>query len=211
MTHRQALVKRSLDVVLAGVGLVLTAPVQVAGWIAATVSTGRNGLFRQQRIGRGGSPFVVLKLRTMRDQPELTSTVTTTRDDRVTRTGAWLRRYKIDELPQLWNVLRGDMSLVGPRPDVQGFADVLTGDDRIVLTVRPGITGPAALAYRHEEEILAAVPDAETHNRDVVWPDKVRINREYVHGWTMAGDLTYILESIRSVLRTRSVAEVGLP
>ena len=112
-----------------------------------------------------------MKIRTMNSVGG--TTVTTANDTRITRSGALMRRLKIDELPQLINVLRGEMSLVGPRPDVPGFADLLIGDDRVVLTVRPGITGPAAIEYRHEEEILARVADPEGYNRDVIWPDKV--------------------------------------
>jgi lipopolysaccharide/colanic/teichoic acid biosynthesis glycosyltransferase len=201
LTRRQAALKRTFDIAVAMVVLLLTWPLVLAGWIVSTVSTRRNGLFRQQRVGRDGQPFEVLKLRTMRVVPGQESTVTTSEDTRITRTGSWLRRYKIDELPQLVNVLRGEMSLVGPRPDVAGFADLLSGDDRIVLSVRPGITGPAALAYRHEEEILAAVPDPERHNREIIWPEKVRINREYVRSWTFAGDLACILATVRSTTK----------
>ena len=213
LTRRQAALKRTFDVLVAAVILLVTWPLVLAGWVAATVSTRRNGLFRQQRVGRGGEPFEVLKLRTMRAEPGPASTVTTSGDPRITRTGAWLRRYKIDELPQLVNVLRGQMSLVGPRPDVPGFADQLTGDDRVVLKVRPGITGPATLAYRHEEEILASVPDPERHNREVIWPDKVRINREYVHSWTLAGDVSCLLATVRSTTTGYTVepAEESLP
>lgn len=213
LTRRQAALKRAFDLVVALVVILLTSPLLVAGWLAATLSTRRNGLFRQDRIGRGGEPFQVIKLRTMRVVPGLESTVTTSGDARVTRTGSWLRRYKIDELPQLVNVLRGEMSLVGPRPDVSGFADLLTGEDRIVLSVRPGITGPGALAYRHEEEILASVPDPERHNREVIWPDKVRINREYVRSWTFRGDLACLLATLRSTLSAHTVepAEEILP
>ena len=198
LTRRQAAVKRSFDVVTAAVGLVLTAPLVGLGWVAATLSTRQNGLFRQERVGLHGEPFVVLKLRTMRSVPGQHSTVTARGDVRITRTGAWLRRFKIDELPQLLNVLRGEMSLVGPRPDVPGFADLLVGDDRVVLTVRPGVTGPAALAYLHEEQILSAVPDPERHNREVIWPEKVRINRRYVESWTFRGDLACLWATVRS-------------
>lgn len=198
LTRRQAALKRALDLAVAAVGLVLLWPVLLAGWVAATVSTRQNGFFRQVRIGRDGESFELLKLRSMRAVAGRSSTVTISGDARITRTGAVLRRYKLDELPQLVNVLRGEMSLVGPRPDVPGFADLLTGEDRIVLSVRPGLTGPASLAYRHEEEILAAVPDPERHNREVLWPDKVRINREYVRSWTLAGDLSYLVATVRS-------------
>ena len=213
LNGRQAAVKRTFDVLAALVGLVLTSPLVLAGWVAATVSTRRNGVFRQQRIGLEGEPFEVLKLRTMRVVPGRESTVTTSGDTRITRTGAWLRRYKIDELPQLVNVLRGEMSLVGPRPDVPGFADLLTGDDRMVLTVRPGITGPAALAFRHEEEILAMASDPEFHNREVIWPQKVGINRQYVESWTFGGDVACLLATIRSTVAVHSSgpAEEAMP
>lgn len=198
LTPRQAALKRALDVVVASVGLVAGAPLLALGWVAATISTRQNGLFRQVRVGRRGERFEVLKLRSMRDARGPATTVTTSDDARITRVGAVLRRFKVDELPQLVNVLRGEMSLVGPRPDVPGYADLLTGDDRVVLSVRPGITGPASLAFRHEEEVLAAASDPERHNREVVWPEKVRINRAYVRDWSLTGDLRYIWATLRS-------------
>lgn len=198
LSPRQAALKRALDVVVASLGLVLGVPLLAVGWLAATLSTRQNGLFRQVRVGRDGELFEVLKLRSMRSGSGLSSTVTTSGDVRITRVGAVLRRFKVDELPQLVNVLSGEMSLVGPRPDVPGFADLLTGDDRVVLTVRPGITGPASLAFRHEEKVLAAVADPERHNREVLWPEKVRINRAYVRDWSLAGDLRYLWETVRS-------------
>ncbi len=204
LTPRQAALKRTFDMVVALVGLAVTWPLILVGWVAATVSTRRNGLFRQVRIGRGGEPFEVLKLRSMRVVPGQESTVTTSGDARITRTGAVLRRFKLDELPQLVNVLLGEMSLVGPRPDVPGFADVLTGADRVVLAVRPGITGPAALAYRHEEELLAAAADPERLNREVIWPDKVRINRHYVRSWSLGGDVACLLATVRSTVSTHA-------
>jgi lipopolysaccharide/colanic/teichoic acid biosynthesis glycosyltransferase len=199
LTARQAAAKRVVDVVLAGAVLVVTSPLMVLGWAAATLETRQNGLFRQVRIGRDGAPFEVMKLRSMRCVEGLGTTVTTRHDVRITRSGAWLRRLKIDELPQLVNVLRGEMSLVGPRPDVPGFADRLEGGDRVILSVRPGITGPATLAYRHEEAILAEVPDPERYNREVIWPDKVRLNRQYVEQYRLRSDLTWLVRTVRSV------------
>jgi lipopolysaccharide/colanic/teichoic acid biosynthesis glycosyltransferase len=199
LSSRQEAAKRLLDVVVSGAVLVATSPALLVGWLAATLETRQNGLFRQVRIGRDGTPFEVLKLRTMRAVDGIDTTVTTRHDVRITRSGAWMRRLKIDELPQLVNVLRGEMSLVGPRPDVPGFADRLQGGDRVILTVRPGITGPAALAYRHEEAILAEVPDPETYNREVIWPDKVRINRAYVEHYRLRADLTWLVRTVRSV------------
>ena len=110
-------------------------------------------------------------------------------DARVTPAGRFFRRSKIDELPQLFNVLAGSMSFVGPRPDTPGFADALEGEDRIVLAVRPGITGPATLKYRNEESLLAAQPDPERFNREVIYPDKVRLNRRYVECYRFSEDL----------------------
>jgi lipopolysaccharide/colanic/teichoic acid biosynthesis glycosyltransferase len=198
LSPRQAAVKRAMDLVVATLGLLVTAPVIAVAWVAATIDTRQNGLFRQSRVGMGGGTFDVLKIRTMRG--DAGTTVTTSYDVRITRLGALLRGLKIDELPQLVNVVRGEMSLVGPRPDVPGFADALTGADRIVLSVRPGITGPAALAFRHEESLLASVADPETYNREVIWPEKVRINREYVQNWSLAGDLRCLLGTVSSVL-----------
>jgi lipopolysaccharide/colanic/teichoic acid biosynthesis glycosyltransferase len=139
----------------------------------------------------------VYKFRTMVDNAEeLGSTVTTVDDPRITRVGNFLRRFKLDELPQLINVFVGDMSFVGPRPDVVGFADRLKGEDRIILNVRPGITGPATLKYRDEEKILARQEDPDKYNEEVIFPDKVRINREYVKNYGFWKDIGYIIETI---------------
>ena len=192
----QARRKRAFDLVVGGAALVATSPVMALGVLAATVSTREWGVFSQERIGRDR----VHKVRSMRRVEGVTTTVTAGSDPRITRVGAWLRRLKIDELPQLVNVVRGEMSLVGPRPDVAGWADVLEGDDRVVLTVRPGITGPASVHFRHEEDLLAGVEDPEAYNRDVIWPEKVRLNREYIETWSWRQDLRWILETVSSVL-----------
>lgn len=117
-------------------------------------------------------------------------------ESRITPLGAVLRKYKLDELPELWNVLIGDMSFVGPRPDVPGYADKLKGEDRLILKLRPGITGPASLKYRNEEEILAKVEDPIRYNDEVIYPDKVRINLDYYKHHTFFGDLHYIFKTI---------------
>ena len=121
------------------------------------------------------------------------STVTVANDARVTRLGAWLRKSKLDELPQLYNVFVGEMSFVGPRPDVPGFADRLTGDFRQVLDLRPGITGPATIKYRDEEMLLERVSDPENYNKTVIFPDKAKINLEYLNSWSLLKDVRYIL------------------
>lgn len=203
LSAQQAAVKRAFDLVVAGLGLVVTSPVIAVAWVASTLDTRQNGLFRQARVGRDGELFEVLKIRSMRGGGG--STVTVAGDARTTPLGAMLRKLKIDELPQLLNVMRGEMSLVGPRPDVPGFADTLTGRERVVLSVRPGITGPAAVAYRHEEELLAGVPDPEAYNRDVLWPAKVALNCEYVEHWTLRSDVRWILATLKSVVGRASV------
>ena len=198
LTRRNEAAKRLFDVTLATVGLIASAPLTLIALALATIDTKQSGLFRQERIGRGGEPFEVLKIRTMR-KSALGTTVTTCRDARITSLGRILRKFKIDELPQLINVLRGEMSLVGPRPDVRGFADLLQGDQRRLLAVRPGITGPAALAYRHEEQLLATVTDPELYNRQVIWPDKVRINLAYIDNYSLMADIGCLVNTIASV------------
>jgi lipopolysaccharide/colanic/teichoic acid biosynthesis glycosyltransferase len=188
--------KRAFDLVAATLGFALVGWVILLAVIAARIDTGQSGLFRQARVGRHGRPFNLLKIRTMRPVAGIDTSVTVAGDARITPIGRLLRRLKIDELPQLWNVLVGQMSLVGPRPDVPGFADRLEGEDRIILEVRPGITGPASLEYRNEEALLAAQSDPEAYNRDVIWPDKVRINRQYVENWSFFADLRYIWRTI---------------
>ena len=197
MSRRDAIIKRTFDVVLALVLLALTWWIIALAVVAATIDTRRFGMFRQTRIGREGRPFTLYKVRTMRDHADVDTVVTTTDDPRITRLGRLLRRTKIDELPQLLNVLRGDMSFVGPRPDVPGFADRLEGDDRVILSIRPGITGPATLKYRKEEELLAGVDDPEAYNRDVIFPDKVAINRRYIEHYSLGEDIRCLIETVR--------------
>lgn len=165
-------------------------------------------LFRQQRVGRHGRLFTMVKFRTMAVNHG-GSSVSMAGESRITPLGRTLRRYKIDELPELWNVLRGDMSFVGPRPDVPGYADLLEGEDREILQLRPGITGPASLKYRDEEELIAdyvrthrgqdGMTDEELalwYNDHVIYPDKVRINRDYLHHQSLAGDIQLILQTV---------------
>ncbi len=196
MRRREEWTKRVMDLSLASMGLILFAPVIAAAWIVATLETRKNGFFLQERVGKDGKLFRVVKIRTMREIPGHTSSVTTKEDRRITRSGRFFRRYKIDELPQLFNVLKGEMSFVGPRPDVPGFADRLEGEARRMLSLRPGITGPATLKYRNEEEILAKQSDPERFNREVIWPDKVRINLEYMKHWSLKRDLQILWRTL---------------
>jgi len=188
--------KRLFDIVLSAVGIGMTWWVMVFAWIVATFETKSNGLFIQERIGKDAKLFLVFKIKTMKSVSGVDTTVTKSGDVRITKSGAFFRATKIDELPQLFNVLLGNMSFVGPRPDVKGYADVLEGEDRIVLSVRPGITGPASLKYRDEESILATKDNPEEYNRDVIWADKVQINKNYVQEWSLKKDIIYIIKTI---------------
>lgn len=192
LTPRQAMAKRVFDIVLGFVMLSALWWLIGLAFIVACLDTRSNGIFLQKRVGMNGRLFSVMKIKTMRPMAGVATTVTTSADPRITVIGRFFRKLKIDELPQLFNVLKGDMSFVGPRPDVPGFADSLQGDDRLVLSIRPGITGPATLKYRHEEDILARQADPEAYNREVIFPDKVRINLEYIHHWNLLSDLRYI-------------------
>ena len=156
---------------------------------------GGPALFRQKRIGQGGKIFTIVKLRTMTPNHD-GSTMTVAGEKRITPLGAKLRRWKLDELPQLWNVLVGDMSFVGPRPDVPGYADQLQGPDREVLRLKPGITGPATLKYRDEEDLLASVENPQQYNDEVIFPDKVRLNRYYLHHYSFCADMRMIVATV---------------
>lgn len=188
--------KRLFDIVLSLFGICLTWWIMVLAWIIASFDTRSNGLFMQKRIGEEGKPFLVFKIKTMKSIEGVDTTVTTSDDSRISKSGAFFRKMKIDELPQLFNVLLGTMSFVGPRPDVSGFADKLEGDDRVILTIRPGITGPASLKYKDEEELLSQQKDPEQYNRDVIWPDKVEINKSYIKEWSLKKDIMYIVKTV---------------
>lgn len=176
------------------VGLLLLWPVLVV--VATLIKLKMPGgpvVFRQQRVGKDGKLFTMYKFRSMTAQPVKGVSVAAAEQNRITPLGEKLRRYKLDELPELWNVLRGDMSFVGPRPDVPGYADMLQGDDREMLRLKPGITGPASLKYRDEEELLAKVENPLEYNDKVIYPDKVRINRYYLHHYSFIADIKMIL------------------
>ena len=130
----------------------------------------------------------------MRISEDMTQ-ITLKNDHRITLFGQFLRQYKLDELPQLFNVFKGDMSLVGPRPDVEGYADALTGEDRIILDIRPGITGPATLKYKNEEVLLMEQEDPQKYNDLVIWRDKVEINKNYIKNWSLIGDIHIIIKT----------------
>ncbi len=196
LTGAEKIVKRMFDVVVSFIGLLLTWWIILIAWIVASIETRSNGFFVQKRVGKDAKLFYAIKIKSMKKVEGVDTTITAANDVRITKSGQFFRNTKIDELPQLINVLLGSMSFVGPRPDVEGYADKLQGDDRIILSIRPGITGPASLKYKNEEEILSKQEDPKKYNDEVVWPDKVKINIEYIKNWSLKGDIEYIIKTI---------------
>ena len=177
------------------IGLLILSPILII--VAILIKTKMPGgpvLFVQERVGRYGRLFKVHKFRSMtvRKETDTVTGVAAAETARITPLGEKLRKYKIDELPELWDVLTGKMSFVGPRPDIPGYADLLKGDDREILKLRPGITGPASLKYRDEEEILASVDNPQQYNDEVIYPDKVRLNKYYLHHYSFIKDIQMI-------------------
>ena len=190
------MIKWIFDRTAAFFGLLFLWPLLLAVAVAIKIKMPDGPVFfRQERVGQYGRPFTLVKFRTMTARHD-GSPVSVAGDSRITPLGAFLRKCKLDELPELWNVLKGDMSFVGPRPDVPGYADGLRGEEREVLRLKPGITGPATLKYRNEEELLARQDDPRRYNDEVIWPDKVRINLEYLRTRTFAGDIKIILQTL---------------
>lgn len=188
--------KYLFDRIMAFVGLVVLSPILFVVWILIRIKMPDGpAVFTQKRVGKGGRLFTMYKFRSM-SAHHSGSTVSVAGESRITPLGAKLRRYKLDELPELWNVFIGDMSFVGPRPDVPGYADKLEGDDRRVLQLRPGITGPASLKYRDEEVLLAAQANPQEFNDKVIYPDKVRINLYYLDHYCFVADIKMIIATV---------------
>jgi lipopolysaccharide/colanic/teichoic acid biosynthesis glycosyltransferase len=187
--------KRTFDIVASLLGLIIASPAMLIISVLIKLLMPGPVFFRQYRTGRNGELFMMIKFRTMviNHDPNTTSVLG---DRRVTPLGRFLRRYKLDELPEFWNVLKGDMSMVGPRPDMPEFTDRLSGEEKIILKLRPGITGPASIKYAKEEELLAGVPDPVKYNNEVIWPDKVRINLEYYHNRSFLKDMLLIIRTV---------------
>lgn len=196
------MLKRLTDVVGAVMGIVLLTPVWLFVALVITLDDGRPVIFRQQRVGLAGRMFDVLKFRTMVRNAEQQGQLTTSgRDPRITRSGRWLRKYKLDELPQLFNVLKGDMSLVGPRPEVQFYVDRYNVHQQKVLTVRPGITDPASLTFIDENELLATADDPQRMYLDEILPRKVALQLDYVENRSFWGDLKIIGLTVLRIIR----------
>lgn len=190
------LLKSIFDRTASFFGLVFLFPVLiVVGILIRIKMPGGPIIFKQRRVGQHGQLFTMYKFRSM-TVGHSGSSVSVKGESRITPLGAKLRKYKLDELPELWNVLIGDMSLVGPRPDVPSYADKLEGENRRMLLLKPGITGPASLKYRNEEEILAEQENPQKYNDAVLFPDKVQINIEYLDNWSFWNDIKIIIYTV---------------
>lgn len=200
------MLKRAIDLTVSAIVLLLTLPILLAAGLAVRFSSPGPILFRQHRIGRNGTVFEILKFRTMRVAQDTTNAITVGRDPRITPVGHFLRQSKIDELPQLVNVLRGDMSLVGPRPEVPHYVALYPDDlRRRILSVRPGITDRASIKYRNEAELLACQPDPDGYYRSVIMPDKLQLAAHYADCVSVAEDVRVILDTVKAVLRPQSL------
>jgi lipopolysaccharide/colanic/teichoic acid biosynthesis glycosyltransferase len=194
--------KRAFDLLFAVPGIILLSPLLAIVAIAIRVTDGSPVLFMQRRVGRHGVPFQLAKFRTMRVRASNPGrSITVGSDPRITRIGSTLRRLKLDELPQLWNVIRGDMSLVGPRPEVPEYVAMYSDDQARVLELTPGITDPASLRYRNESEILAKFDDPDKAYAEQIMPAKLNENLEYAARATLASDLGIILRTVLSLGR----------
>jgi len=170
----------------------------ILGWVILLLliisffETKKWGFYKQERIGKNGKFFLILKIRTMTHLFKNDRFTKINTDKRITCLGKKIRKYKLDELPQLINILKGQMSFVGPRPDIKGYADKLSKENHIILSIKPGLTSPATLKYQNEEMLLTKVKNPKEYNDKIIWPDKIRMNKKYVENWSFKTDL-YIL------------------
>ncbi len=190
--------KKIFDICFVIFGVIFFSPVIIVLSIIIKITSKGPIFYIAPRVGKSGKHFNMIKFRSMyvNADKELEGSVTVKGDRRITPIGKFLRKYKLDELPELINILKGEMSFVGPRPDVPGYADHLKGDDRRVLELKPGITGPATLKYSNEEELLTKVNNPIKYNNEVIFPDKVRINLEYMDNWSLWLDIKIIFRTI---------------
>lgn len=189
------IIKRLFDFCFSLAGLIITLPLFIVIAVVIKITMPGTIFFTQKRVGQFGNLFTILKLRTM-TMNHHGSSISIKGENRITPFGAVLRKYKLDEIPGLWNILKGEMSFVGPRPDVPGYADQLMGDDRRILEIRPGLTGPASMKYSNEEELLALQEDPIKFNNEEIFPDKVRINKAYLENWSFWLDIKIIIYTL---------------
>ena len=183
------MIKRFFDIIFSLFALLLFFWVVCISWLLAVIDTRTNGIFVQQRIGQFGKPFKIYKLRTIQVS-------SSSGNRRISTIGRFLRSYKLDELPQFFNVLKGEMSVVGPRPDLPGYYDLLEGENRKILELKPGLTSLASLKYSKEESLLRNEVSPDRYNNSIVFPDKVQLNLDYYYHRSFWGDIGIILKTI---------------
>lgn len=196
MSKTDFVLKRTFDIFFSIIGLIIFLPIIFLCWAIAALDTRSNGFFIQKRVGQHGNIINVYKIKTMHTANNSRGHITAHNISSITKSGAYFRKYKLDELPQLFNVFFGSMSFVGPRPDVPGYADLLQGDDRVILLLKPGITGPASIKYKNEESLLLSTRDPVFYNDNIIWPDKVKINKAYYLHYSLLSDINYILQTL---------------
>ena len=188
--------KVMFDYFFAVVGLFLCLPLLLIICILIKLTSKGPVFYTQERIGRNGSVFTIIKFRSMTTEHGNNNTITIDGDSRITSLGRFLRKYKLDELPELLNILKGEMSFVGPRPDLPGYADKLKGDSRKILELKPGITSRASLKYANEEKILAKQDNPISYNNEVIYPDKIKMNLDYYYNHNLWIDIKIIFATI---------------
>lgn len=194
--------KRLFDIVASGCGLILLSPIFIVLAIWIKLDSKGPVFYKQVRVGRGNKDFYLYKFRSMRVGADKAGLITVGgRDPRVTRSGYYIRKYKLDELPQLINVIKGDMSLVGPRPEVRKYVDMYTPEQMHVLDVRPGITDMASIRYRNENELLEKAEDPDKYYIEVIMPDKLGINLEYVANHSFWYDMKLIFSTFLAIIK----------
>ena len=197
MKKLNSIIKRIFDFFAALIGIIILSPILIIVSIAIKLDSPGNIMFLQKRVGKDGKEFNIYKFRTMvTDAEKLGKQITVGKDNRITKVGAFLRKYKIDELPQLFNVLKGDMSLVGPRPEVPKYVALYNEEQRKVLSVRPGITDLASLKYSDENDILGKVENPEEYYINVIMKDKLSLNLEYIEKSNLFFDISLIVKTI---------------
>jgi lipopolysaccharide/colanic/teichoic acid biosynthesis glycosyltransferase len=187
--------KSLFDYFFAFIGIIILFPFLLIIALLVLLSSKGPAIFTQKRVGKDGKLFTIYKFRTMCVNTD-SNTISVKGDSRITKPGSFLRKYKLDELPEFFNILAGEMSFVGPRPDVPGYADKLEGNDRLILKLKPGITCEASLKYYNEEELLANAEDSIKYNDEIIFPDKVKINLDYYHNNSVWKDIKIIFKTI---------------
>ncbi|MCM2301295.1 MAG: sugar transferase [Flavobacteriaceae bacterium] len=201
ISNKQKITKRIFDIIIASIGIVICMIPIFVLVIIASFSTQSFGIYVQKRIGQFQKPFYLLKIRSMRINHDI-NTFTSLDDHRITKFGHFLRRYKLDELPQFFNVLIGNMSVVGPRPDVEAMLNYLTEAQKLIFQMKPGLVSSATLAYLNEDDLLSKEVDAKEYYLTTIWPQKVQLNLDYAQNWSLNLDFIIIIKCIRQITKS---------